>query len=156
MGRAVSVKITGGQKLGPALKRLATRLGTGGSVRVGFLEGRTYPAGKKGKTLNVAQVAFWNEFGTKKAPARPFFRNTVADLAPTLGARLAKVAKATNYDVKKTLELMGTGIKDRIVKAIVDWPPDNAERTVKKKGFNHGLIDTGVMQRSVDFEVKSL
>lgn len=156
MGRAVSVKIKGGDKLGPVLKRLAARLGTGGSVRVGFLEGRTYPAGKKGKTLNVAQVAFWNEFGTKKTPARPFFRNTVAELAPTLGARLAKVAKATDYDALRTLALMGTGIKDKIVKAIVDWPADNAERTVKKKGFNKGLVDTGVMQRSVDFEVKTL
>jgi hypothetical protein len=150
----VSVTVKGGDKMTPYLNKLAAKLGTGGVVRVGFLAGRNYPANAKGKSLSVAQVAFWNEFGTRRAPARPFFRNTLYDLAPTLGKRMGKIAKATNYDSAKTLALLGTGIKDQLVKAIVDWPADNAKSTEKRKGFNKGLIDTGVMQRSVDFEVK--
>lgn len=137
-----------------ALNRIAQKMGKGGVVRVGFLEGRTYPAGPKGKVLNVAQVAFWQNFGTKRARARSFFSNTIDELKPTLGARLAKVAIATNYDTKQTLELVGTAIKDRIVRAIAQWPADNAPSTVSRKGFNKGLIEQGIMQRSVDYEVR--
>ena len=187
------------------IQRIATKLGSGGTVRVGFLEGRTYPASDSSEfikkmneqrleaavakastrqllnggkvtapkprsararrarmadlgiqtSLSVAQVAFWQNFGTKRAKARPFFSNTIDELKPTLGERLAKVAKATGFDTAKTLALMGTGIKDKIVKSIVDWPADNADFTVALKGFNKGLIHHGIMQRSVDFEVKT-
>lgn len=177
------------------IQRIATKLGSGGTVRVGFLEGRTYPASDSQKflktmnkinreaakaagkpikkrpkvqanrrarmgdfgvttSLSVAQVAFWNNFGTKRARARPFFSNTIDELKPTLGETLATVAKKTGFDTRRTLELMGTGIKDKIVKSIVDWPADNADLTVALKGFNKGLIHQGIMQRSVDFEVK--
>jgi len=154
--KVAKISISRRGDLNKALESLAKKIGTSPSVRVGFLEGRTYPASKKGgKPLPVARVAFWNEFGTQRAPARPFFRNTIANLEPTLGKRLAAVAKSVGYDGEKTMALMGLGIKDKLVRAIAEWPPDNAPSTVAKKGFNHGLIDKGVMQRSVDYEVKT-
>jgi hypothetical protein len=48
---------------------------------------------------------------------------------------------------------MGEGIQGRLVKKIVDWPADNAPLTVAIKGFNKGLIDQGIMQRSTGYEV---
>jgi len=176
--------IKGGEGLKKYLFNVAQRLGTSGTVRVGFLEGAMYPAtdstrfrqgvarlnavgprkpsarafvGPRKATatppLPVATVAFWNNFGTSRAPARPFFSDMIAEDSPTWGRKLAAVAKAAKYDTKLTLARMGEGIQGRLVKKIVDWPADNAPLTVAIKGFNKGLIDQGIMQRSTGYEV---
>jgi hypothetical protein len=106
--------------------------------------------------LHVATVAFWNEFGTARAPARPFMRQTVAEKSPAWGARMARVAIKTKFNGPQTLKLMGEGIRDQFVTAIKRWPADNSPLTQAIKGFNKGLIDTDVMQRSVDYEVKGV
>lgn len=150
-----------------------------GSVRVGFLEHSTYPEDygrdqarlakvrkiiRKQKSspvgpaapraaLHVAQVAYWDEYGHGATKPRPFMRNTIAENEGTWGGDLVKIAKATNYDGPKTLALMGTRIKDQFVTAIKAWPADNKPSTVDIKGFNKGLIERGIMQRAVDFEV---
>lgn len=153
---AITLKLSGGAKMRAKLDEIASRLSSGGTLRVGFLEGATYPAKPHAKSLNVATVAFWNEFGTINAPPRPFFRRMIAAKSPRWGEALAKIAKASGYNSKRTLALMGTGIKDQLVKSIVDFTtPPLAPSTIKRKGFSKPLIDTGVMQRSVDFEVKA-
>jgi len=178
-------EVKGGAKLQKYLFNVAQKLGTGGTVRVGFLEGATYPAQDRTARLRagvarlnavgpvkpgtrafvgppkpstkaplpVATVAFWNNFGTKTAPARPFFSNMIAEDSPTWGRRLASVAKATNYDTKLTLARMGEGIQGQLVRRIVEWPADNAPLTIAIKGFNKGLIDQGIMQHSVGYQV---
>ena len=108
-----------------------------------------------GVVLHVAQVAFWDEFGTETAPPRPFFRNMIHDESPKWGTQLATALRKTQQNGDAALELMGERIKDQLVKSIVQWPADNAPLTVAIKGFNKGLIDKGVMQRSVGFEVKA-
>lgn len=148
----VDVTVSGGTKLGPALAKLAKTLEKG-EVRVGFLEKATYPSEPGKGALHVAQVAFWNEFGTTRAPARPFFRNTITEKSPAWGQDMANIAKAVGLNTAKILSLMGERIKDQIVQSIVGWPADNAPSTVERKGFNKGLVDKGVMQRSVDYEL---
>lgn len=175
-----TVTIKGGKGLQKYLFNVAQQLGTGGVVRVGFLEGTTYPAAarkaldardKQGRAvkinpkartklvetlaspLNVATVAFWNNFGTSRMKARPFFSNMIAEKSPGWGRKLGNVAKAAGYNTKLTLGRMGEGIQGQLVKYIVDWPADNAPYTIQKKGFNKGLIDQGIMQRSVGYEV---
>lgn len=177
--------IKGGEQLKKYLFDVARRLGAGGTVRVGFLEGAMYPSTDKASRmrqgvarlnsvgprkpsarafvgprkatvaapLSVATVAFWNNFGTSRAPARPFFSDMIAEDSPTWGRKLAAVAKAAKYDTKLTLARMGEGIQGRLVKKIVEWPADNAPLTVAIKGFNKGLIDQGIMQRSTGYEV---
>jgi hypothetical protein len=151
----VAVKVTGGHKFEIALQSLAHKIGNTGTLKVGFLEGATYPATGKGKSLSVAQVAFWNEFGTKRAPARPFFRNTIAEQSAKWGRGLGKLVVSTNFDGAKALNLLGIEMKNDIVTSIVRWPADNAESTAARKGFNKGLIDTGVMQRNVGYKVET-
>jgi hypothetical protein len=172
-----TITVKGGDKLARVLGDLGRRMGNG-TVNIGFLAGATYPsqtkkdlaAGKKARgpnararqvaglasSLPVATVAFWNEFGTSRAPARPFMRQTVSEKSPAWGAKMARVAQATNFNGPQTLKLMGEGIRDQFVTAIARWPADNAKSTEERKGFNKGLIDTGVMQRSVDYEVKGV
>lgn len=145
------VTLKGGDRARVMLARIGTALGKGATVKVGFLAGATYPDG-----LSVAQVAFWNEFGTSRAPPRPFFRGMIADKSPTWGKALALNLKDTNYNGEQTMGRMGQGIKDQLVQSIVEFStPPNAPYTIAKKGFDKPLVDTGVMQRTPDFEVES-
>lgn len=192
--------IKGGTKLERYLTRTAERLGNGATVRVGFLEGATYPAQERNATkllkgldklnavgpfqkgakpsrlrdyrkslklkattfvgppqppivLTVATVAFWNNYGTTTAPARPFFTNMIEHDSPNWSAALAKAVLTARYDSRRALRLVGEHINDKLVQSIVDWPADNAPLTVVIKGFNKGLIDKGIMQRSTGYEV---
>lgn len=194
------MKIRGGNQLERVLARTVVKLTSANTVRVGFLEGATYPARsrsadrllkgldklnslgpfQKGQrpsslrkyrkarkieaptfvgplspaiVLPVATVAFWNNNGTSRVPARPFFTDMIAEQSPKWGSQLTSVLLAAKYDSKIALGRMGVLINDQLVKKIVDWPADNAPLTVAIKGFNKGLIDKGVMQRSSGYQV---
>lgn len=61
----MAVKFKGGDRLERRLREIAENAGRANTVRVGFLEGATYPNG-----LPVAQIAAINEFGgTATVPA---------------------------------------------------------------------------------------
>lgn len=138
------------ERLRKKLMSIAKDMGEG-SVSVGFLEGSTYPDGTP-----VAAVAFWNEFGTERGiPPRPFFRNMISKESPGWPKRIAAVAKATNYDGKKVLGMMGEDIKGALVESIIDLTdPPLSEKTIKRKGFDKPLVDTSHMKNSVDYEVE--
>jgi hypothetical protein len=136
------------QRVTAKLQEIAKSMG-GGAVQVGFLEGATYPDGTP-----VAAVAYFNEFGTSKAPPRPFFRGMVAEESPTWPGKMAALAKATNYDGAKVLALMGEDIDGALKQSINDFTdPPNAPATIKSKGFNKPLIDTGHMLSSTGYKV---
>ena len=160
------------------LAGIAQRLGTGlPFVNVGFLAGRTYPKEAKkllkskkidarvrsqaekiagGPSLNVAQVAFWNEFGTKRAPPRPFFRRMIEKEKPGWGLLMAAAVKQANYDSRAALDVAGERVSGQLVQSIRDLTsPPLAEYTIRKKGFDKPLIDTSIMINSVDHVVKA-
>ncbi len=125
----------------------------GGEVSVGFLEGATYPDG-----TSVAAVAFWNEFGHGgkfPAPPRSFFRSMIATESPGWSVKMAKLAKATNFDGPRVLAMMGDDIKGSLQQSINDFVyPPLSPSTIAAKGFDKPLIDTSHMLNSVDYEVK--
>lgn len=142
------MQISGGDKLVAALEKIAKDFG-GGSVKVGFLEGATYPDG-----TNVASVAFFNEYGTTKIPPRPFFRSMIEEKSVEWPDLMARAAKHFDYDGQKVLEAVGQVVAEELQQSIVGWQePPNAPYTVAQKGFNKPLIHTGHMQNSIDFEV---
>ena len=141
--------ISGGDKLEFALARIAYELGSGATLRVGFLEGATYPDGQP-----VAAVAAWNEYGTATIPMRPFFRNMVAAKSKEWPEGIATQLRLTRYDVNLTLQRTGAAIRGQLQQSIRDTnSPPNAPYTIEKKGFNNPLLDTGHMLNSVDYEV---
>lgn len=136
------------KKKGSLANALAKYKGMNASVRVGVLEDATYPDG-----TNVAQVAFWNEYGTATTPSRPFFRYTVNENRKNWVLSVKNLMKMHN-DPQKVMGLMGEHIKGQIVQSIVTWSdPPNAPYTVAKKGFNKPLIWTGQMSRSISWEL---
>ena len=64
--------LSGGAGAQAYLAGLAKKIEDAGLLRVGFLEGATYPDG-----TTVAEVAAKNEYGAVGVPMRPFFRTMV-------------------------------------------------------------------------------
>lgn len=74
-----------------ALKNLSKSLGSvdDKQMQVGWFSSANYKDG-----LPVAQVAFWQEYGTKTAPPRPFFRPAIEDNQNKWGALVEDGFKA--------------------------------------------------------------
>jgi len=88
-------------------------------------------------------------------PPRPFFRTMIAQnkdsWAPTAAA-LLKQGKSPD----EVLDIMGELLAGQLRASIIAMKsPPNAPSTIRKKGFDDPLIDTGHMLNSVDFEVTS-
>lgn len=142
----------GGDRLEAILKGMAAKLSTGSAVRVGFLEGSTYPDG-----TSVPMIAAIQEFGApaRKIPPRPFFRTMVADKSPGWPKALAGLLETNGYDARKTLTLMGEGVAGQLRQSIVDFTtPANAPSTVARKGFDKPLVETGHLLASVSYQVE--
>ncbi|CAI1823081.1 Uncharacterised protein [Serratia quinivorans] len=147
-----TIELSGGSEMEKKLKEMMDRLGEGTLLRVGFLENATYPSGEY-----VATIAASNEFGDpgNNQPPRPFFRNMIADNSSAWPLEVGKVVKAVDFDGKKTLQLMGERIKDQLQGSIRELvEPPLSPYTIKKKGFDKPLIDTGHMLNSVDYDVR--
>ncbi|SEF31357.1 hypothetical protein ABL840_09165 [Variovorax sp. NFACC27] len=125
--------LKGGNHLQEKLKAMAEQLSKGKLLRVGFLETAKYPDG-----TNVAQVAYWNEYGTKTAPPRPYFRGMLAKKKMKWGNAVAANLKATDYDFDKTMNRMGEGIKDQLVQSIVETSsPKLSPITIMLRGMRY-------------------
>lgn len=136
--------LTGGDKLARKLAEIAKGMESG-SLSVGFMAGATYPDGTP-----VAQVAFWNEFGTIRAPSRPFFRSMISKESEGWPELLGRAAKNGGYDSRGALGLVGEVIADQLASSIIGWTePANEPYTIEKKGFNKPLTDTGHMKNSI-------
>lgn len=127
-------------------------------VDVGFNESSGSYAGEDGEPITVADVAAWNEFGTERAPARPFMRQTATN-------NKDKITKHANNALKKAiksgggaaevLNSIGAFTKGRMQKEIRDGEFEpNAPSTIAKKGSSKPLIDTGRMRQSIVYVIK--
>lgn len=106
-----------GENVARVLRDIAKRMG-GGSVRVGFLEGATYPDGTP-----VAAVAYWDEFGhggNFPAPPRSFFRTMISKESKHWAADMVSLIKKYNYDGAKVLEDMGLQLSGELRQSIHD------------------------------------
>lgn len=181
MGIARMAEVTGGQQLDNVLKALAKKI-KGGHVRVGFLEGATYPNGTP-----VAMIAAIQEYGApaKGIPPRPFFRNAIKENAANW-PRLADAALAqSDNNTEAALRIIGARIAGQIQESIIktNAPPLSPVTLLLRQRFSDHveikfddvlkawddvrageqptlsgtgakpLVWTGQMLKSVDFEV---
>ena len=148
------MQLSGGENFERALRDLSRHMQKKGAVRIGFLEGATYPDGK-----SVAFVAAMNEFGHRAGsgyvPPRPFFRNMIAEHKDEWPNALVQLLHETEYDVELTLDLFGAGVAGQLRASITSFvSPPLAASTVARKGFAKPLVNTGHMLNSVDHEVE--
>ena len=145
-------KVIGGKKLALALGSLEKKITSGGVLRVGVLEKSRYPAGKKGESLHVAQVAFWNEFGHKgrfPAPPRPFFRSMVASESGKWPAMMAQAFRANKMDGAKTLAFMGEEIDGALKQSIIDFTSPALSPTTLRLRLRFGNNPQNIRARDV-------
>ena len=118
------------------------------TVQVGF------PAGTD---TDIVMRAFFNEFGTKRIPERPFMRNAMRANRDKYNASMGKAAGAVikgNTSLRQVLGKLGAMAQGDIQQEIrdLDTPP-NAASTVAKKKSSNPLIDTGEMRQRVTWKV---
>lgn len=121
---------------------------TNKKLKVGIFESAKYDDGTP-----VAQVAFWQEFGTAKIPMRPFIRNAIAKNTQKWGDSVKTALISTN-DSEKSLKMLGEIMRGDIVLSLTNLnTPPNAPATIKQKGSSNPLIDTGLLRNSISWEL---
>ena len=121
-------------------------------IQVGFQGDQKYEDG-----TSIAQVAAINEFGASDIPERPFMRQSFENHEGELQAvcDAAQRLVSSGGSAEQALQQVGVVAKGLVQDEIVNggFAP-NAESTIKKKGSEQPLIDTGTMRQSVNFVVK--
>lgn len=118
------------------------------TLEVGFWDD-TYSDGE-----SVASVAAFNEYGGGNTPPRPFMNNCFKRNKRKWVKNVRDRLPVT-LDAKKTFQTLGEDmIEDLRMEIYRTNTPPNAPSTVKRKGFNKPLIDTGKMVSSIRMEVK--
>ena len=133
----------------------------GANVRIGVLQNAgDYPKDNDdaGEPATLAEVAFYNEFGTKRGiPERPFIRATADEkrdvYAKYTKTQISKIFSGTQ-SIKKSLEKIGTLAQGHVRKKMKTLKtPPNAASTIAAKGSSNPLIDTSILLKSIDYEV---
>lgn len=126
-------------------------------VFIGYQAGHAKHTDEDGNTADMAEIAMFNELGTSTSPPRPFLRMTVDEnkdkinqFVETQTKRIAQGASAEQcmkqmgaFGVSLVQEKIGNGT----------FAP-NAESTIKAKGSDKPLIDTGQLRQSVHYVIK--
>ena len=122
-------------------------------VRVGYQQGNVV----NDEGVDLLDVAMFNELGTSTSPSRPFMAKSVDENADKINSFLKQQlvllaqGKTTAEGILKAIGVFQKGlIQEKIQSG--DFEP-NAPSTIKKKGSDHPLIDTGVMRQSVNFAI---
>ena len=126
----------------------------GKEVKAGVLES----AGDEENGQSVAQVAYWNEYGTKRIPSRPFLAIASDEKngwKSEVDGQVSKVM-SNRENVDSSLDAIGEKMKKDIRNVIGDKGKlaPNAPSTIARKGHDKPLIDTGTLKASIDYEVK--
>lgn len=106
---------------------------------------------------NMADIATFNEYGTRAIPARPFIRTAIDENAASYEKM---IKKGLGYLVKPggavTLlnRLSLKTVADVQRKIVTIKTPPNAASTIKAKKSSNPLIDTGRLRQSISAEIR--
>ncbi|HXK36114.1 MAG TPA: hypothetical protein VJ553_00855 [Candidatus Paceibacterota bacterium] len=156
----MSAGVTVTSKYGGKKIEALLRLTGANAVLVGVLRGTgVHPYAENGQT--IAEIAWWNEFGTGRIPERPFLRWTLREndyyrKHMMMALRASLLGKV---DPIRGLKIVGAQAASDVRMMITngDFVP-NAEATIRKKSTSAGikdkpLIDTGALRQSIQFEL---
>lgn len=123
-------------------------------VRIGYQRGQA--AAGDNPRADLVDIAMWNEFGTVNIPSRPFMRDSVDKHIPAINHMLMaqKDALLEGASAREILETAGLFQQDLIQTEIEQGDfVANAASTIRKKGSDKPLIDTGTMKDSVHYQI---
>jgi len=143
--------ITGGDKLLKLLEHMDKGMSSAASVDVGWTENNIHPE----TGVPTAEVAYANEMGTDKIPARPFIRPAELKNQKVWSDSLGKYTKAALYNAELALEFVGEDVKKDLQASMLEvTDPPLSPITIERKGHDKPLIDTTHMIDSIEVEVK--
>lgn len=118
------------------------------------------------KNISVGQVAIINEYGTETIPPRPAFRigleRSVTKNKKLIDAALKNITNHLLTGRKDSIQRQLTQALTQIGKSAKKETKDiikqgsmtpNAPLTIRKKGFDHPLWETGLLYESVEYLV---
>ena len=118
------------------------------------------------KNISVGQVAIINEYGTETIPPRPAFRigleRSVTKNKKLIDAALKNITNHLLTGRKDSIERQLTQALTQIGRSAKKETKDiikqgsmtpNAPLTIRKKGFDHPLWETGLLHDSVEYLV---
>ena len=121
-------------------------------VRIGFQAGEEEHEG-----VDLCEIAAYNELGTVNIPSRPFMRDSVDNHMDELGNEIAGWCKKIvngemqAHEMMMNIGMMQKGLMQEEI-ARGSFVP-NSPATIKKKGSDKPLIDTGIMRSSVYYQI---
>lgn len=121
-------------------------------VRIGIQQGEASEDG-----VDLVDIAMFNELGTVHIPSRPFLRDSVDANADQINSFLQSMKKellrgGSAEDVLKKIGVFQKGlIQEQIVKG--NFAP-NSEATIRRKGSDTPLVDTGRMRQSINYVIQ--
>lgn len=142
-----------GKKLKKELEQLKNL-----QVRIGFQRGKKMYDNE----TDMCDVALFNELGTskgtpKEVPSRPFLRQSVDDNSDKINALCKSIMKNVSNGsctAEEAYKKAGVYIKGLVQEQIKNGEFEaNKPSTIKKKGSDKPLIDTGQMRQSVNFVI---
>lgn len=105
----------------------------------------------------LQKIVRYNEFGTDKIPARSFLRGAVYRNSKHswrfVSREAVKAVVTGRLTGNKAYKMVGDQMVEDVKKQIDIVGPVNASSTIKKKGRNQPLVDTGGLYRSINKEV---
>lgn len=142
-----------GERFFRELQKLSTK-----QVRVGLKRG------KKGKKHNgmpskadLVEIALYNELGTSTIPSRPFLAQTVQmheEEIKEMAATEVSQALRGEKDSQQAFEVIGEDVRKKVQNRIDEGQfVPNAPSTIRRKGHDHPLIDTGTMRDSISYTI---
>ena len=150
--RVIDVLTPEGRQFERILQELADK-----EVAVGFQHGDAIEE----DGTDICDIAAWNELGTEHGtwiiPPRPFLRKSVDENEDKIDALINTSAAdlmngKTAEQILKKIGVFQQGlIKEKITEG--DFA-ENADSTIRKKGSDHPLIDTGIMKSSVNYWIR--
>lgn len=142
---------------------LLARLGTGKATsraKLGVgMHADTFATPHPAHPGTFGMIGEANETGTAKIPPRPFIRQWfdfhLFDLSKTLNDRMMGLVAGRFATVEAALASAGQKFQSGMKEYILSERPfvPNAPKTVKWKGFNLPLVETGATVNSLRFEV---
>ena len=116
-------------------------------------------AGREKDGTDLVDVAFWNEFGTRHIPSRPFVRIATdehGDEWQKLAEKGLTAITEGRMSRKQVLDLVGLRAKADVQKVFGDKTKlkSNSEKTIAKKGSSAPLIDSASLRdRGVNYRI---
>ncbi len=111
--------------------------------------------------INMATIALFNEFGTRKIPQRSFLRGALFANREKIAAKIAQIMEQyiarPMMDAVTALSRIGAFVASLVktrINTTSHWARSNAPSTIAAKGFDRPLHDTGRLSKSISWAVR--